>query len=75
MLDFILTSSIDMESALRNEIKKGSKILLRNVVPTNPKFKLNPMIAEELDPVGVYSQIPPKLLLIHDIRSFYHYSI
>lgn len=40
-----------------------------------PKFKLYPMIAEEKDPQGAHSCIPHKVLLIHNVRSFYHCSI
>lgn len=50
-------------------------MLVRNIVYPDPKFKLCPVIVGELDLVGAHSQIPPKVLLIHDVRSFYHFSI
>ena len=40
-----------------------------------PKFKLNPTIVEKEDPMCALSLIPPKALLIHDVRTFYHYLI
>ena len=39
------------------------------------KHLISNAIAEEKDPKGAHSEIPPKVLLIHDVRSFYHYSI
>lgn len=40
-----------------------------------PKFKLHLVVAEKSDPLGAHSSIPLKVLLVYDIRSFYHYPI
>lgn len=40
-----------------------------------PNFKLSLVIVEALSPAGAQSQILPKVLLMHDIYSFYHCSI
>lgn len=50
-------------------------MLIKNASYIPPKFKLYPVIAEEKDSQGALSTISPKVLLIHDVRSFYHYSI
>lgn len=47
-------------------------MLIRNIVSIAPKFKLHHYIAEKVDLMGAHYQIPPKVLLIHDIRTFYH---
>lgn len=59
----------------RSKAKKGSEMLVRGVDYKAPKFKLSPAITEALDPASAQSQIPPKVLLVHDIPSFYHYFI
>ena len=50
-------------------------MLVKNVACNGPKFKLHPTIAKQKDPMGSYLAIPPKELLINDIRSFYHCTI
>ena len=40
-----------------------------------PTFKLCPTIVETLDPTRAQLEILPKVLLVHDICSFYHFSI
>lgn len=57
------------------KIKKGSKMLVRGVDYEAPNFKLSPTIVEMLDLVGAQSQILPKVLLVHNIRSYYKCSI
>ena len=60
------------------KIKKGSKMLVCGVdckaIPS-PAFKLSQVVAETLDPARAQSHIPPKVLLVYEIKSFYHYSI
>ena len=46
-------------------------MLVRGVEWNAPDFKLTPAIAESLDPSGAQSQIPPKVLLINDIRTHF----
>lgn len=50
-------------------------MLVRNTVCEAPKFKLHPIVAEKSDELGAHSMIPPKVMLIHNIRSFYHYPV
>lgn len=50
-------------------------MLVKNAICKTPKFKLYPAISEEKDPKGTHLDIPPKVLLIHDVRTFYHFSI
>ena len=38
----------------------------------SPMLKLSPTITKILDPARVQSQILPKVLLVHDIHSFYN---
>ena len=47
--------------------KKGLDMLLFGVERKAPKFKCTLAIVKTLDPSGVQSQIPPKVLLINDI--------
>ena len=51
--------------------KRGFKILVKGVEWKAPNFKLVPTIAESLDSHGAQSQIPPKVLLINDIRTHF----
>ena len=55
-------------SGKNNKAKKGSEMLVKGVEWKAPNFKLVPIVAESLDPHGAQSQIPPKVLLINDIR-------
>lgn len=55
--------------------KKGSEMLVCGVDFNASNFKLILVIAKALDPAGAQSQIMPKILLMHDIHSFYHCSI
>ena len=50
-------------------------MLVKGVEWRAPNFKLVPAIAEALDPQGAQSQIPPKVLLINDIRTHFNCSI
>lgn len=61
--------------SLISKMEKGSKMFIHGVDCKAPNFKLSPSIIEVFDPVGVESPILPKVLLVHDIYSFYHYSI
>lgn len=61
--------------ASNNKVKKGSKMLVHGVDCKALKFKLSPTLVEELDLVGAQYHIPPKVLLVNEIRSFDHYSI
>lgn len=61
--------------ASNNKNVKGSEMLIRNTMCKALKFKLHPTIVEKTDPMGAHFMIPPKVLLIHDIRTFYHYPI
>ena len=47
-------------------------MLVKNVLCEEPKFKLYLETTKEKDPMGGYSSIPPKVLLVNYIRSFYH---
>lgn len=58
-----------------SKVKKGLKMLVKSLDCTPSKFQLYPKIGEEKYPQGSHSSIPPRVLLIHDIRSFYHYFI
>ena len=49
--------------------KRGSEMLVKDVEWKAPNFKLVPVVAESLDSHGAQSQIPPKVLLINDIRT------
>ena len=44
-------------------------MLVKGVEWKTPNFKIVPAIAESLDSYGAQSQIPPKVLLINDIRT------
>ena len=55
--------------------KKGSEMLVKGVKWKAPDFKIAPSIAESLDPHGAQSQIPSKVLLIHDIRTHFKCTI
>ena len=50
-------------------------MLVKGVEWKVPNFKLVPTIAESLDPNGAQSQIPPKVLLINDIRTHFKCTI
>ena len=50
-------------------------MLVKGVEWRAPNFKLVPVGAESLDPNGAQSQIPPKVLLINDIRTHFKYTI
>ena len=50
-------------------------MLVKGVEWRAPNFKLAPAIAESLDSQGAQSQIPPKVLLINDIRTHFKCSI
>ena len=58
-----------------SKTKRSLEILVRGVECKKSNFKLVPAIAESLDPNGAQSQIPPKVLLINDIRSHFKCSI
>ena len=55
--------------------KKGSEMLVKGVEWKAPNFKLVPAIAEPLDSQGAQSQIPPKVLMINDIRTHFKCTI
>ena len=55
--------------------RKGFEMLVKGVEWKAPNFKLVPTIAESLDPHGAQSQIPPKVLLINDIRTHFKCTI
>ena len=50
-------------------------MLVKGVEWKAPNFKIVPGIAESLDPLGAQSQIPPKVLLINDIRTHFTFTI
>ena len=50
-------------------------MLVKGVEWKAPNFKLVPDIAESLDSQGAQSQIPPKVLLINDIRTHFKCTI
>ena len=50
-------------------------MLVRGTEWKAPSFKLVPAIAESLDPNGAQSQIPPKVLLVNDIRTHFKCTI
>ena len=55
--------------------KWGSEILVKGVEWKAPNFKLIPTIAKSLDSQGAQSQIPPKVLLVNDIRTHFKCTI
>ena len=57
------------------KIKKGFEMLVCGVDCKAPTFKLSPTIIEALDPARAQSQITRKVLFVHDIHSFCHFSI
>ena len=54
-----------------SKVKKGSEMLVKGVEWKAPNFKIVPAIAQTLDPHGAQSQIPPKVLLINDIHTYF----
>lgn len=56
-----------------SKVEKGLEMLIQGVDCKAPTLKLSPEVVEALDPASVQSHIPPKVLLIHDILSFYHH--
>ena len=50
-------------------------MLVKGVEWKAPNFKIVPAVAESLDPNGAQSQIPPKVLLINDIRTHFKCSV
>ena len=56
-------------SGSSNKEKKGYEMLVKGVEWKAPNFKIVPTVAESLDPYGAQSQIPPKVLLMNDIRT------
>ena len=54
-----------------SKAKRGSEMLVRGVEWKMPNFKLVPAIAKSLNTDGAQSRIPPKVLLINDIRSHF----
>lgn len=58
-----------------NKAKKGSEMLIRGAKCELLAFKISSAIAKSLDPASAQSQIPPKVLLVHYICSYYKCSI
>ena len=58
-----------------SKVRKGSNMLIQGVECKMSNFKLTPTIVEILDPSGVQSQIPPKVLLINDTHSHFKCTI
>ena len=58
-----------------NKERKGLEMLVQGVEWKAPNFKLVPEIVKTLDPNGAQSQIPPKVLLINDIRTHFKCAI
>ena len=54
-----------------SKAKKGSEMLVKGVEWKALNFKIVPAIAQTLDPHGAQLQIPPKVLLINDIRTHF----
>ena len=50
-------------------------MLVKGVQWKAPNFKLVPAVTESLDSHGAQSQIPPKVLLINDIRTHFKCTI
>lgn len=73
-LKFSIKTYREMTSS-SNKNKKGSEMLVWGVDCKKPNFKLSLAIAEALDPAIAQSQIIPKVLIMHNIHSFYHFSI
>ena len=46
-------------------------MLVKGVEWKAPNFKIIPSIIESLDPYGAQSQIPPKVLMINEIRTHF----
>ena len=64
-----------MTSSSTSKVKKGSEMLLKNVVCKAPKFKPYLVSDKKKDPMRACLAIPPKVFLVNDIISFYHYII
>ena len=45
------------------------------MVCESPKIQLHTTIEEKEYPIGAHLMIPPKVLMIHDIRIFYYFPI
>ena len=52
-----------------SKAKRGSKMLVKEMEWKAQNFKLVATIAKSLNPYGVQSQIPPKVLLINNIHT------
>ena len=65
----------EMASSSSRKARKGFEMLVQGVKWKEKNFKLVPMIVETLDPSKAQSQIPPKVLLINDIRTHFKCSI
>ena len=50
-------------------------MLVKGVEWKAPNFNIAPAVAESLDPNGAQSQIPPKVLLVNDIRTHFKCSV
>ena len=58
--------------AMRKEGKEVMNVkMINNDVCDAPKFKAITKIAYKGDPVGALSSIPPKVLMMNDVRNFY----
>ena len=57
------------------KLRKGSEMLVKGVEWKAPNFKLISNVVESLDPYGAQSQIPPKVLLINNIRTYFKCTI
>ena len=49
--------------------------LIKNNTCVEPKYKICLKIASQPDESGAFSKIPPRVLLIEDVRSYIHYKI
>ena len=68
---FNIKGKMASASTSGSKAKKGSEMLVKGVEWKASNFKIVPTIAQALDPHGAQSQIPPKVLLINDIRTHF----
>ena len=62
-----------MASSSKNpKEKEGNEVQLVSSEVKQPNFRLIPEVAYKNDPAGTLSMIPPKVIMIQDIRKCYN---
>lgn len=49
--------------------------LIVSATCNKPRYKPHPKVASKIDSVGAFSSIPPRVLLVKDVRSYIHCKI